>query len=214
MPPTTIPNTSGSTLFYQNYFTTTEPSIAQNVSSSIENEDFDDELDISSGSSSYNDVHQKAVHRWSYQVVRRSLTSATELYLVCYDSKSNNPVHSRFTHLVMWSLMIPEFVCVLTAFYFIIFKKAVLPKLSVFIHHCVMEIFSSVGLSFYTFFAAPFLPLGLGSNVFGCFWSVLHKPVLGSRIKLSMSWLRCFRCLRRLLSAFSRVQSNIVNLSI
>ena len=57
MPPTTIPNTSGSTLFYQNYFTTTEPSIAQNVSSSIENEDFDE--DISSGSSSYN--HQQAV---------------------------------------------------------------------------------------------------------------------------------------------------------
>ena len=65
-----------------------------------------------------------------------------ELIKVCYDSHSTNPVHSRFTHLVMWSFMIPEFVCVLTAMYFIIFKKAVLPKLSVFIHHCIMEIFS------------------------------------------------------------------------
>ena len=53
MPPTTLPNTSGDALLYQNYFTTTaEPLIAQNFSTSIENEDFDEELDISSGPSS------------------------------------------------------------------------------------------------------------------------------------------------------------------
>ena len=51
--------------------------------------------------------------------------------------------------------MIPEFVCALTAFYFIIFKKAVLPKLSVLIHHCVMEIFSRLVKSYITLWYGP-----------------------------------------------------------
>ena len=53
MPPTTIPNTSHSLLAVKYFTTTAQPIIAINTSLSVENEEIDDELDITSGSSSH-----------------------------------------------------------------------------------------------------------------------------------------------------------------
>ena len=53
MPPTTIPNTSHSLLSVKYFTTTAQPIIAINTSLSVENEEIDDELDITSGSSSH-----------------------------------------------------------------------------------------------------------------------------------------------------------------
>ena len=74
MPPTTIPNTSHSLLAVQYFTTTAQPISAINTSLSVENEEIDDELDRTSGSSSNDHVHNHFIRQqigfWSVNSIK------------------------------------------------------------------------------------------------------------------------------------------------
>ena len=48
-------------------------------------------------------------------------------------------LYSRYSHMMMWSFMFPEIVCLFYSLYFICFKKARRPEWSILGHHCLLE---------------------------------------------------------------------------
>ena len=53
--------------------------------------------------------------------------------------KSCTRLYSRYSHMMMWSFMFPEIVCLFYSLYFICFKKARRPEWSTLGHHCLLE---------------------------------------------------------------------------